>query len=141
MEETAERSGERDWVAVGLVAGTVVLTLATAYIHWTLGGLLFTMNALGYATLAVALIVPLGLADRFRWLIRLGLLGFTLATMAGWVLFGARIEIAYLDKAIEAVLVAFLVISIYRFDAGAIGVLARLRALPGELTGLLRGGR
>ena len=141
MRTTAERSRERDWVAVALVAATVVLTLATAYIHWTLGGILFTLNALGYTGLAVALIVPIGLADRFRWLVRLGLLGFTLATMGGWVLFGARIEIAYLDKAIEAVLVAFLVVSIYRFDGGPTGVLARLRALPGDLSGLLRGGR
>ena len=141
MRTTAERSRERDWVAVALVAATVVLTLATAYIHWTLGGILFTLNALGYTGLAVALIVPIGLADRFRWLVRLALLGFTLATMGGWVVMGARIQIAYIDKAIEAALVAVLVASIYRFDGGAAGVLARLRALPGELTGLLRGGR
>ena len=141
MQTTAERSRERDWVAVALVAATVVLTLATAYIHWTLGGILFTLNALGYTGLAVALIVPIGLADRFRWLVRLALLGFTLATMGGWVVMGARIQIAYIDKAIEAALVAVLVVSIYRFDGGAAGVLARLRALPGELTGLLRGGR
>ncbi len=144
MDSAAERSRARDRASVALVAGAVVLTLATAYIHLTLGGplwLLFRLNTAGYVVLAVALVAPIGLADRFRWLIRLALLGFVLATMGGWVLFGARYDVAYLDKAIEAVLVAFLVVSIYRLDGGPTGVLARLRALPGELSGLLRGGR
>lgn len=141
IETTPERARTRDWVAVALVAGTVVLTLATAYIHSTLGGLLFTMNAIGYAVLAVALVVPIPIADRFRWLIRLGLLGFVLATIGGWILFGARYDVAYFDKAIEVVLVGFLVVSIYRFDGGPAGVIAHLRGLPGDVRGLLRGGR
>jgi hypothetical protein len=45
------------------------LTLATAYIHLSLGGLLFTLNAAGYAALAAAVavvaIVP-GLGARLR---------------------------------------------------------------------------
>lgn len=140
-EVAAEQAGKRDWAAVGLVAGVVVLTLATAYIHSTLGGLLFTLNAVGYATLAAAIVVPIRLADRFRWLIRLALLGFTLATIGGWVMFGARYDVAYFDKAIEALLVVFLVVSVYRFDGGPAGVLARVRTLPAELAGLVRGGR
>jgi hypothetical protein len=131
----------QDWAAIGLVAGVVVLTLATSYIHSTLGGLLFTLNALGYATLAIAMVLPIQLLDRFRWLIRLALLGFTLMTIGGWLLFGARYDMAYLTKAIEAVLVALLIVSIYRFDGGLAGVLARLRGLPRELLGLVRGGR
>src|SRR3972149_8160237 len=140
----AAQSRDRDRAAIALVVGAVVLTLATAFIPLTLGGplgLLFRMNAVGYAVLAVALVVPIGLADRFRWLIRLALLGFVLATMGGWVLIGARYDVAYLEKALAAVLGAFLVVSIYRFDGGPTGVLARLRALPGDLSGLLRGGR
>lgn len=131
----------RDGASIGLVGGCVMLTLATSYIHSTLGGLLFTLNALGYAALAVALVVPIGLADRFRWLIRLALLGFTLATIGGWVMFGARYDVAYLTTAIEAVLVALLVVSIYRFDEGPAGVVARLQKLPAELIGLVRGDR
>lgn len=130
-----------DWAAIGLVGGAVVLTLATSYIHSTLGGLLFTFNALGYATLAMAMVVPIRLADRFRWLVRLGLLGFTVATIGGWVLFGARYDVAYLSKGIEAVLVALLLVSIFRFDGGPAGVFSRVRALPGELRGLVRGPR
>jgi len=131
----------QDSAAIGLVAGVVVLTLATSYLHSTLGGLLFTLNALGYATLAVAMVLPIRLFDRSRWLIRLALLGFTMMTIGGWVLLGARYDVAYLTKAIEAVLVALLIVSIYRFDGGPAGVLARLRGLPRELLGLVRGGR
>src|SRR3989304_5505119 len=43
-----------DWSAIGLVGGAVLLTLAPPDIHPTLGGVLFTLNALGYATLAIA---------------------------------------------------------------------------------------
>lgn len=131
----------RNWATIALVAGIVLLTLSTSYIHSTLGGPLFTLNALGYAGLALALVAPLRLADRFRWLVRLGLLGFTLATIGGWLLFGARYELAYLSKAIEALLVALLLVSIYRFDAGPAGVVSRLRQLPAELIGLVRGDR
>ena len=141
IEMTADRARARDGASVALVAGTVVLTLGTAYIHSTLGGWLFTLNAIGYATLAVALIVPIALAARFRWLVRLALLGFTLTTIAGWILFGARYDVAYVDKGIEVVLVALLVVGLYRFDGGAAGVIARLRELSAELSGRVRGGR
>jgi hypothetical protein len=141
VEMTTEHPRSSDWVDVVLVAGTVILTLATAYIHSTLGSLLFTMNAIGYTVLAAALIVPIPLFARFRWLIRLGLLGFVLATIGGWILFGARYDVAYFDKAIEVVLIGFLVVSIYRFDGGVAGVIAKLRALPGDVSGLVRGGR
>lgn len=67
--------------------------------------------------------------------------GLTLATIGGWILVGARYDVAYFTKAIEVVLVGFIVVTIYRFDGGPAGILARLRALPGELTDLLRGSR
>ena len=140
-EMTAQHPRTNDWVDVVLVAGTVILTLATAYIHSTLGGLLFTLNAMGYTVLAVALIVPIPLFARFRWGIRLALLAFVLATIGGWMMFGARYDVAYLSKAIEVVLIGFLLVSIYRFDGGVAGVIAHLRALPGDLRSLLPGGR
>ncbi len=61
---------------VAVRAAIVALALATGYIHSTLGGLLFTLNAVGYAVAAVAMIVPLALAVRFRWVIRIGLMGY-----------------------------------------------------------------
>jgi hypothetical protein len=136
-----EQPRSTDLAAVGLVAGVVALTLATAYIHSTLGGWLFTLNAVGYVTLAVAILLPIRLFDQFRWLVRLALLGFTLLTIGGWVLFGARYDVAYLTKGIETVLVGLLIVSVYRFDGGPRGVLARLRGLPRELLGLVRGSR
>jgi plastocyanin len=92
----------------------VALTLGTAYIHLTLGGLLFTLTAFGYGLFAVALVVPLALADRFRWLIRLGLIAYTLSVIAGWVLDWPRYDVAYMTKAIELVLVALLAIDLGR---------------------------
>lgn len=139
IDRSAARAHERDIGALALIGAAVVLTLSTAYIHSTLGGLLFTMNAIGYTVAAIALVVPLGPLGQFRWLVRIGLLGFVLATIGGWIMFGARIDIAYVDKAIEVVLVALLVVMIYRFDGGPSGVVARLRSLPSDLTSLLRG--
>ena len=43
--------------AAVLTIAIVGLTLATAYIHSTLGGLLFTLNALGYLGLAGLIVI------------------------------------------------------------------------------------
>jgi hypothetical protein len=106
----------------------VALTLATAWIHASLGGLVFTLNALSYTTLAVGMVVP-GPLGRHRWLVRLALLGLTTVTIAGWVAFGARFPLAYADKAIEVLLVVLLAIEIGRLDGGPRGIAARARGL------------
>ena len=113
----------------------VGLTLATAAIHASLGGLLFLANAIGYTTLAVAMIVP-GPIGRVRWLVRLALLGFTAATIGGWVLFGARFPLAYLDKAIEVALIGAVALEIWRSDGGPIGVVRQVRRLVARVAGL-----
>jgi hypothetical protein len=135
--ETTRR--DTDIVGALLTTAIVLLALATAYIHATLGSPLFYLNTLGYATLAVALVAPLDVARRFRWLIRTGLLLFTLGTIGGWIVFGARYDVAYLAKGIEVVLVVLLVWSIYRYDGGLRTVMTRLRGLPGELSSMRRG--
>jgi hypothetical protein len=71
----------RSDVAIRLVI--VGLTLATGYIHSTLDGPLFTLNAIGYAVAAVAMVIPLGIATRFRWLVRLGLMGYAATAIVG----------------------------------------------------------
>ena len=38
-----------------MTAAVIELTLTTAYIHYSLGGLLFTLNAAGYAVLAAGM--------------------------------------------------------------------------------------
>ena len=111
-----------------LRGGVVFLTLTTAAVHASLGGLLFTLNALGYAAFAVAMIAP-GRMAGVRWLVRLGLLGFTAATIAGWIAIGARFPLAYLDKGVEVVLLVFLVLELWLVDGGPMGALQRARAL------------
>lgn len=129
----AKRAEPRLGVLVvrSLVVG---LTLATAAIHASLGGLLFLANAIGYATLAMAMIVP-GPIGRVRWLVRLALLGFTAATIGGWVLFGTRFPLAYVDKAIEVALIGLVALELWRSDGGPIGVVRQARRLVERVAG------
>jgi hypothetical protein len=114
----------------------VVLTIATAVIHLSLGGLLFTLNAVGYVTFAIALVVP-GPLGRNRWLVRVGLIGFTAATIAGWLVFGARFPLAYLDKAIEVALIALVVVELWWIDRWPGGIARQVRSLVSGLAGSL----
>ena len=98
----------------------VALTLATAYIHLTLGGLLFTLNAVGYAAGAVAMVAPLAIAVRYRWLVRIGLAGYAVVTIAGWVIDPVFYSTAYLAKAIEVALIALLALDFARRDGNPI---------------------
>jgi hypothetical protein len=116
----------------------VGLTLVTATIHAQLGGLLFLANAIGYTTLALAMVVP-GPIGQVRWLVRLGLIGFTAATIGGWLLFGARFPLAYVDKAMEVVLIAVLAVELWRSDGGPLGVIRHVRGLVARVAGRLAG--
>jgi hypothetical protein len=120
-------------LTIALRIGVVALTLATAQIHATLGGLLFTLNAIGYATLAAAMVLP-GPVGRIRWLTRYALIGFTAVTIAGWLAFGARFDLAYIDKAIEAALIGLLLIESWVIDGGPLAVARRAR---GDVAALL----
>ena len=113
----------------------VGLAIATGYIHLTLGGLLFTLNALGYFTAAIAMVVPLALAVRFRWFIRLGLMGYATTTIIAWAIQGPYFELAYIAKAIEVALIAMLVIDFARMDGNPLAVVKReLAALNAFVT-------
>jgi hypothetical protein len=103
----------------------VGLALATGYIHSTLGGLLFTLNAVGYLVAAVAMIVPLALAVRFRWVVRLGLIGYAATTILGWALQGPYYSTAYVAKGIEVALIVLLAIDFVRMDGNPIAVIRR----------------
>jgi hypothetical protein len=117
-------------VDVALRLAIVGLVLGTAYIHSTLGGLLFTLNALGYVTAAVALVIPLAIAVRFRWVVRLGLIAYAAATIVGWAIQGPYFMTAYIAKAIEVALIALVAIDFARMDGNPIDV------VRGELAGL-----
>lgn len=98
----------------------VGLTLATAYIHLTLGGLLFTLNATGYLAAAAAMVVPLAIVVPYRWLVRIGLAGYAATTIAGWVIDPIFYSTAYLAKGIEVALIALLAIEFARRDGNPI---------------------
>ena len=107
----------------------VGLVLGTAYIHSTLGGLLFTLNATGYVVAAIAIIVPLGLAIRFRWVIRLGLMGYAATAIVAWAVQGPYYSTAYIAKAIEVVLITLLAIDFARMDGNPVKVVKSELAL------------
>ena len=130
----------RIWLPAGtvLVRSLIVgFALATAAIHASLGGLLFLANAIGYATLAVLMVAP-GPIGRVRWLVRPALIGFTAATIGGWVQFGTRFPLAYHDKGIELALIGVVALELWRTDGGPIGVARRARRLVAGLLGTQR---
>ena len=110
---------------VAIRAAIVVLALATGYIHLTLGGLLFTLNALGYFTAAVAMIIPLAIAVRFRWVVRLGLIGYAMTTILGWAIQGPYYQTAYIAKGIEVALIVLVAIDFARLDGNPVDVVKR----------------
>ena len=122
---TTKRAHVSQPLATGLRIGIVVLTLATAQIHASLGGLMFTVNAIGYAALAAAMVLP-GPFGQLRWLVRYAVIGFTTATIVGWLAFGARFELAYIDKAIEVVLIGLVLVESWLVDGGPIRVARRI---------------
>ena len=119
------RPSERDSIGIALRVTIVALTLATAYIHLTLGSMLFLANAVGYTVLAIAMVLPLDLFARYRWLIRAALAGFTAVTIIGWAVMGPRFFLAYVDKGIEVALIALLVVEMFRYDGGPLAVVRR----------------
>lgn len=129
----ADRVAGRPRISISRLA-VVTLTLGTAAIHASLGGLLFTANAVGYTTLAVAMVVP-GPIGQIRWLVRVALIGFTAATIAGWVAFGTRFPLAYLDKLVEVGLIAAVAFELWRSDGGPIGVARQARRLAARVAG------
>ena len=82
-------------VDIALRAAIVGLTLATASIHASLGGLLFTANAIGYVVFATAMVAPLTLASRFRPIVRLSLAGYATTTILAWAIQGPFYSTAY----------------------------------------------
>ena len=75
------------------------------------------------------MIVPLALAIRFRWFVRLGLIGYALASIVGWAIMGPRYDIAYIAKAIEVTLIFLLAVDFLRADGNPVKVVRREIAL------------
>lgn len=120
---------------LGLVLTLVAVELAltTAYIHFTLGGTLFMLNAAGYVALAAGMLLfalPHGLAARFAWVPRLGLLGYTVTTIVAYLVMGPYFTLGWVAKAIEVGLVLVLAADLLRLYGSPGGL---LRAVLGSL--------
>ncbi len=118
-------------LALTLVA--VDLTLTTAYIHFTLGGTLFLLNAAGYAALAAGLAifaVPHPLTRRFAWLPRLALAGYTATTIAAYLVIGPYFTLGWIAKAIEVGISVVVAADLLRLYGSPMGV---VRGLMGSL--------
>lgn len=114
--------------AAGFVvtAAIVGLTAVTAYIHLGLGGLLFTLNGLGYIGLAGLIVIgaaaPFALVERFSWMPRLGLMGYTLATIGGYLVMGPYFTLGFVAKGIEVALLAVLTLDVIRVYGSPMGM-------------------
>ena len=78
------------------------------------------------------MVLPGPLAQ-FRWLIRYALIGFAAATIGGWLMFGARFDLAYIDKGIEVALIGLLLVESWALDGGLVAVAKRVRRLAGSI--------
>ena len=71
------------------------------------------------------MVIPLALAVRFRWAIRLGLMGYAATTIIGWAIQGPYYSTAYLAKGIEVALIVLLAIDFVRMDGNPVTVVRR----------------
>lgn len=102
--------------------GVILLTIATAAIHFYLGfqGFpLFILNGLGYLGLLGALYLPIPQITDYRNIVRWVLIGYTALTIFLWLLVGARTALGYTDKIIEVILIALLLIEARTSNAPA----------------------
>ena len=113
-------------LAVALTAGIVVLAAVAGAIHLSLGGMLFTLNALGYFGLAAAyLVVALishPLVIRFSWLPRIALIGYAATSIVAWMVIGGFYWLGYLTKGLELTLIVLVVVDIFRVYGGVRGL-------------------
>ncbi len=97
-----------------LLTGVILeLTLATAFIHFTLGGTLFLLNALGYLALGAAYLaaaaLPMPAIHRFGWLPRIGLAAFASVTIVAYLVVGPYFTLGWVTKGIEIAIVMLVI--------------------------------
>jgi len=101
-----------------LTAVIVALTGATAYIHLGLGGMLFTLNGLGYIGLAVLYVIgalaPTAMIQKFSWFPRIALMGYAAMTIVGYVVIGPYFTLGWIAKGIEVTLITLVGVDILR---------------------------
>ncbi len=124
----------------GLAVTTVIvgLALATGYIHLGLGGLLFTLNGLGYIGLAGLIVIgaatPMPIVQRFSWFPRVALAGYAATTIAGYLVMGPYFTLGFIAKGIEVALIAALAVDLVRVYGSPMGL---VRAALGSVAPVL----
>lgn len=112
--------------AAVLTIAIVALALATAYIHLRLGGLLFTLNGLGYVGLAGLFLIGAAVASpvvrRFAWFPRMALAGYAALTIGAYVVMGPYFTLGYIAKGIELALLAVLLVDVIRVYGSPLGL-------------------
>ena len=107
-----------------LLTGVILeLTLATAIIHFTLGGTLFLLNAAGYVVLGAAYLaaasVPMPAMRRLGWLPRIGLAVFASITIVAYLVVGPYFTLGWVTKGIELAIVLLVIADLLVWtDAG-----------------------
>ena len=111
-----------------LTAAIVGLTAATAYIHLTLGGVLFTLNGLGYIGLAGLVVIgaaaPFEMVKRFSWFPRVALMGYAAMTIAGYLVMGPYFTLGWIAKGIEVALIVLLAVDVMRVFGSPMGLIS-----------------
>jgi hypothetical protein len=113
----------------------VELTIATGYVHLTLGGALFTLNGFGYLALAGLYLfgaaVPISIVERFSWLPRIALAGYAVVTIGAYLWTGTYFTLGWITKGIELAIVGLVAVDLLRAFGDPDGFrTAVLRSLP-----------
>ncbi len=115
-----------------LTSGIVALTMVTAFVHLSLGDVLFLLNGLGYLGLAglivIAYAAPHPLVVRFDWFPRLALMGYAATTIVGYLIIGPYSTLGWATKAVEVALIVLLVTDTIRVYGSPRGVVRQMIA-------------
>jgi hypothetical protein len=122
-----------------LTTAIVGLALTSAYIHLGLGGLLFTMNGLGYLGLAgvfvVAAAVDHPMVRTFSWAPRVMLAGYAAMTIGAYLVMGPYFTLGWITKGLEVALIALIAVDVIRVFGSPIGLVrAAIASVPGRRT-------
>jgi hypothetical protein len=104
-------------IARVLLTGVILeLTLATALVHFSLGGELFILNGIGYLALgsgyAIAAAVPMRIVRRFGWLPRIGLAAYASVTIGAYLVIGPYFALGWITKAVEVAIVSLVLVDL-----------------------------
>jgi hypothetical protein len=104
-------------LAAGVMLFVILeLTVATALIHLSLGGMLFILNGLGYLGLATAYlasaVLPMPFVRRLSWLPRIGLAGYAVVTIGAYLVIGPYITLGWIAKGIELAIVGLVAVDL-----------------------------